>query len=198
MAAPLIGFGRPHRAPPQPEGRLRVLHGGVGELTSCLGCWPPAPATPWPPSTGANGEPAPSSTTSERRPRSGARPAPARTVSGSTTATDRAAGRPPLGPPRWYWLGAASPPRPRGPGAGLLRLPRTRRHHSRAAHPGGRRPVAHRGVPPGGDGRGRPGLLPGVGLHRLVPARHPGDARPRLRVRPVPPQQKEAGRGRTG
>src|SRR5919107_827726 len=67
--------------------------------------------------------------------------------------------------------------------AGLLRLRRTGRHHPRPADRRGRRPVAHRGVLPGGQERGRAGLLPGAGLHRLVSTHHPGDARPRLSVR---------------
>jgi DDE superfamily endonuclease len=53
----------------------------------------------------------------------------------------------------------------------------------RAAHRRGRQSVARRGVLPGREERGRAGLLPGAGLHRLVSTHHPGDARPRLSER---------------
>jgi hypothetical protein len=53
----------------------------------------------------------------------------------------------------------------------------------RAARRGGRQSLADRGVLPGGQEPGRAGLLPGAGLHRLVPAHHPGDAHPRLPLR---------------
>src|SRR3954454_13271360 len=75
------------------------------------------------------------------------------------------------------------PERPRRTGrAVLLRLRRPGRDHPRAADRGGRWPLADRGMLPGGEERGRPRVLPGAGLHRLVPAHHPGDARPRLPV----------------
>src|SRR4051794_36930335 len=88
---------------------------------------------------------------------------------------------PELGP-----VGAGPPQHPhragRGTGAGLLRLRRPGRDHPRAADRRGRRPLAHRGVLPGGQERGRPGLLPGARLHRPVSTHHPGHARPRLPV----------------
>jgi hypothetical protein len=43
-----------------------------------------------------------------------------------------------------------------------------------------RRPVGGRGMLPGRQERDRPGPLPGPPLRRLVPARHPVDARARL------------------
>src|SRR5215218_8632590 len=76
--------------------------------------------------------------------------------------TDRAAGRLRL---RLGPLAAGPPQHPhrprRGTGAGLLRLRRTDRDPPRAAHRRGRRPLARRGVLPGRQERGRPGLLPG-------------------------------------
>src|SRR3954454_13271361 len=92
--------------------------GSGASSTACATCWPPDPTTPWPPSTGGSAGSAPWSPSCPRRPGPGARPAPARTASGSTTgracscwpASTRAG-------PAGCWPAGVPPPRttPKGP-----------------------------------------------------------------------------------
>jgi SRSO17 transposase len=62
-------------------------------------------------------------------------------------------------------------------GASVLHLPCPSRHHAGRAGHCRRNPVGSRGMLPGRQGRDWPGPLSGPPLRRLVPARHPVDAR---------------------
>lgn len=76
---------------------------------------------------------------------------------------------------------AAGTPQPLRPHrAGLLPLPRTQAHQPGRAGPRRRRPLGDRGNLPNREGADRPGPLLGAPIHRLVPACHALDARPRI------------------
>ena len=77
-------------------------------------------------------------------------------------------------------------------GTRLLPLLQPPRRKLRAARPGRRRTLAHRGMLRGIERRGRTRSLPGPPLRRLVPAYHPGDARPHIPCRPGTPGQQRA------
>src|SRR3712207_109269 len=78
--------------------------------TACPTCWPPAPMTPWPPSTGGSAGFAPWSASCPSRPGLAGRPAPECTGCGSTTGRAWSCWPGSTRPgPAGCWLAAASP-----------------------------------------------------------------------------------------